>query len=90
MGSTKEKSPETYSLRISENALQNLNSVTGYIAYIKQQPQSFNPFKLFNPFPGAAHRNAYSCMVAVQQKVQRTEMLVFNWACPCLRIEPQS
>lgn len=38
MGSTKEKSPTTYSLRISENALQNINSITGYIAYIKLQP----------------------------------------------------
>ena len=38
MGNTKEKAPETYSLRVSENALQNIDDITGYIAYIKHQP----------------------------------------------------
>lgn len=38
MGHTEEKAPEAYSLRISENALQNIDDVTGYIAYIKHQP----------------------------------------------------
>ena len=38
MGSAKEKAPKTYSLRISENALQNIDEITGYIAYIKYQP----------------------------------------------------
>jgi len=38
MGSTKEKAPKTYSLRATENALQNIDNITGYIAYIKHQP----------------------------------------------------
>ena len=38
MGNTKEKTPKTYSLRITNNALQNINDITGYIAYIKHQP----------------------------------------------------
>jgi plasmid stabilization system protein ParE len=38
MGSTKEKAPKTYSLRVTENALQNIDDITGYIAYIKHQP----------------------------------------------------
>lgn len=38
MGHTEDKAPEAYSLRISENALQNIDDVTGYIAYIKHQP----------------------------------------------------
>jgi plasmid stabilization system protein ParE len=38
MGSTKEKTPKTYSLRVTENALQNIADITGYIAYIKHQP----------------------------------------------------
>ncbi len=38
MGNTKGKTPETYSLRITENALQNIDEITGYIAYIKHQP----------------------------------------------------
>ena len=38
MGNTKEKAPKTYSLRVTENALQNINDITGYIAYIKHQP----------------------------------------------------
>lgn len=38
MGHTKEKAPETYSIRISDNALQNIDDITGYIAYIKHQP----------------------------------------------------
>jgi len=38
MGNTKEKAPKTYSLRVTENALQNIDDITGYIAYIKHQP----------------------------------------------------
>ena len=38
MGNTKEKAPKTYSLRVTENALQNINDITGYIAFIKHQP----------------------------------------------------
>jgi len=38
MGSTKEKASKTYLIRITKNALQNINQITGYIAFIKQQP----------------------------------------------------
>ncbi len=38
MGNTKEKAPKTYSLRVTENALHNIDDITGYIAYIKHQP----------------------------------------------------
>ena len=38
MGNTKEKAPKAYSLRVSDNALQNIDDITGYIAYIKHQP----------------------------------------------------
>ncbi|MEN8122610.1 MAG: type II toxin-antitoxin system RelE/ParE family toxin [Bacteroidota bacterium] len=38
MGNTKRKAPKAYSLRITDNALQNIDDVTGYIAYIKHQP----------------------------------------------------
>lgn len=38
MGRTKEKAPKAYSLRVTENALQNLDSITGYIAFIKHEP----------------------------------------------------
>jgi plasmid stabilization system protein ParE len=38
MGKTKEKAPKTYSLRVTEDALQNIDDITGYIAYIKHQP----------------------------------------------------
>jgi plasmid stabilization system protein ParE len=38
MGSTKEKASKTYPVRITENALQNINEITGYIAFIKHQP----------------------------------------------------
>ncbi|HER41239.1 MAG TPA: type II toxin-antitoxin system RelE/ParE family toxin [Salinimicrobium catena] len=38
MGHSEEKAPEAYSLRISDNALQNIDDITGYIAYIKHQP----------------------------------------------------
>lgn len=38
MGNTKEKAPKTYSVRVSENALQNINDITGFIAFIKHQP----------------------------------------------------
>lgn len=38
MGNTKEKAPKTYSLKVTQSALQNIDYITGYIAYIKQQP----------------------------------------------------
>ena len=38
MGNTKGKAPKAYSIRVSENALQNIDDITGYIAYIKHQP----------------------------------------------------
>ena len=38
MGNTKEKAPKAYSIRVAENALQNIDDITGYIAYIRHQP----------------------------------------------------
>jgi plasmid stabilization system protein ParE len=38
MGNTKRKASKTYTLKITVNALQNINDITGYIAYIKHQP----------------------------------------------------
>jgi hypothetical protein len=38
MGNAEEKAPKTYSLRITENALRNIDEITGHIAYIKHQP----------------------------------------------------
>ncbi len=38
MDTTKEVAPKTYSLRITEHAIQNLNNITGYIAYIMHEP----------------------------------------------------
>jgi plasmid stabilization system protein ParE len=38
MGRAKEEAPKAYSLRLTENALQDLDNITGYIAYIKHQP----------------------------------------------------
>ncbi len=38
MGNTKGKSPKAYSIRVSENALQNLNDIIGFIAFVKHQP----------------------------------------------------
>jgi len=38
MDKTKEVAPKTYSLRITEHAIQNLDNITGYIAYIRHEP----------------------------------------------------
>ncbi len=38
MGHSKEKAPKTYSVRITDNAVQNIDDITGYIAYINHQP----------------------------------------------------
>lgn len=38
MGRTKEEAPKTYSLRITEYALENLDNITGYIAFIRHEP----------------------------------------------------
>jgi plasmid stabilization system protein ParE len=38
MGNAEEKAPKTYTLRVTENALQNIDDITGYIAFIKHQP----------------------------------------------------
>jgi len=38
MGRTKEDAPKTYSLRVTEHAFQNIDNITGYIAYIRHEP----------------------------------------------------
>ena len=38
MGATKEEAPKAYSLRITEHALQNIDDITGYIAYFRHEP----------------------------------------------------
>jgi plasmid stabilization system protein ParE len=38
MGGTKEEAPKTYSIRIAEHALQDIDNITGYIAYIGHEP----------------------------------------------------
>lgn len=38
MGSQKEKTPKSFTVRLTENALQNIDDITGYIAYINHQP----------------------------------------------------
>lgn len=38
MGRSKEEAPKAYSLRITEHALQNIDNITGYIAYIRHEP----------------------------------------------------
>jgi plasmid stabilization system protein ParE len=38
MGRKEKATPETYQVRISTNALQNIDEITGYIAFINHQP----------------------------------------------------
>ena len=38
MGKSEEEAPKTYSLRITEHASQNIDFITGYIAYIRHEP----------------------------------------------------
>jgi len=36
----KEEAPKNYSLRVTEHAFQNIDQITGYIAFIKHEPLS--------------------------------------------------
>jgi len=38
MGNQKEKAADTYTLRITDNAYQNIDDIAEYLAYIQQQP----------------------------------------------------
>ena len=38
MVKSEEEDPKTYSLRVTEHALQNIDNITGYIAYIRHEP----------------------------------------------------
>jgi plasmid stabilization system protein ParE len=38
MASTKKETRKAYPVRLSENTLQNINEITGYIAFINHQP----------------------------------------------------
>ena len=38
MGRSKDEAPKAYSLRITEHALQNIDHITGYIAFIRHEP----------------------------------------------------
>ena len=40
MGRQKKTTSEPYQIRISENALKNIDEITGYIAFIKHEPMS--------------------------------------------------
>ena len=40
MGRSKGKTPKTYTVRITKYALQNIDEITGYIAYVKHQPSN--------------------------------------------------
>ena len=40
MGGQKKTTSEPYQIRISENALKNIDEITGYIAFIKHEPMS--------------------------------------------------
>lgn len=40
MGKQKKTTAKTYQVRITQNALQNLDEITGYIAFINHQPQN--------------------------------------------------
>ena len=44
MAEKKNPPHQTYKIRISQNALNNIDEITGYIAFIKQQP--FNAIKV--------------------------------------------
>jgi hypothetical protein len=38
MGIAEKEAGEAYQIRLTENALQNINEITGYISFIKHQP----------------------------------------------------
>ncbi len=38
MDNAKERAAKTYQVRISENTIRNIDEITGYIAFINQQP----------------------------------------------------
>ncbi len=38
MGRSKGEAPKKYSIRITKHALQNIDYITGYIAYIRHEP----------------------------------------------------
>lgn len=38
MGRTEEKAPRSYTIKVTDNALQNIEDITGFIAYINHQP----------------------------------------------------
>jgi plasmid stabilization system protein ParE len=38
MGNSEKETTENYTIRISNNAIQNINDITGFIAYIQHQP----------------------------------------------------
>ena len=38
MGRPKEEAPKTYSVRVTEHALQNIDDISGFIAFIRHEP----------------------------------------------------
>jgi len=48
MGNKKETTSEPYQIRLSENVLRNINEITGFIAFINQQP--LNAIKVADSF----------------------------------------
>jgi len=54
MGKQKKATSKTYEVRISANALQNIDEITGYIAFIAHQP--VNAIKVGDAILGTIHR----------------------------------
>ena len=58
MGQTKKAAPATYEVRVSSNALQNLREITGYIAFVQQQP--LNAMKVSEAIEAAIDRISHT------------------------------
>jgi plasmid stabilization system protein ParE len=56
MGHQKKTAATTYEVRISTNALQNIDEITGYIAFVNQQP--LNAVKVGDALYGALDNRA--------------------------------
>ena len=84
MGRQKKTTPETYPLRLSNNALQNIDEITGYIAFINHQPM--NAIKvgeaLFQSLDKiASYPFAFKECVEIPTKQKYTDRLVvLSWS----------
>jgi plasmid stabilization system protein ParE len=83
MGKKTQPSPKTYEIRLSENAIKNIDEITGYIAFINKQPMNAIKvgdaiFKKLDRIEQSPYSFKECALIPTKSKMYR-QGLCFSW-----------